>query len=139
VDAQGIIYQADTKFSGGQTYTTASAIDGTTDDVLYQSERFGDFSYNISLPNGSYKVVLKFAEIYAHLYGSDSRVFDVKIEGQTVIKNLDLFAKVGGKYKAYDVTLPVNLTDGVLNMEFKSVVGGAKVSAILVQRLASFP
>jgi hypothetical protein len=43
-----------------------------------------------------------------------------------------LVAKVGPN-KAYDVTLPVRVTDGHLNIKFKSVVDNAKVSAIMVQ------
>jgi hypothetical protein len=36
------------------------------------------------------------------------------MEGQTVLSKLDVIAKVGPK-TAYDVTLPVTLTDGTLN------------------------
>jgi hypothetical protein len=44
----------------------------------------------------------------------------VKIEGIQVISQLDLVAKVGPK-AAYDVTLPVRVTDGKLNIAFRSV------------------
>jgi large repetitive protein len=131
VDKAGIVYQADTLYSGGGTYRTAVSIGGTEDGVLYQSERFGNFAYNIPVPNGSYTVTLKFAEIY-HSY-TGARVFDVKVEGKEVISNLDIYAKVG-KNKAYDVTIPVSVTDGVLNIEFKADVDSAKVGAIAVYR-----
>jgi len=55
----------------------------------------------------------------------------VKIEGKEVVSNLDLVVKAG-KNKAYDLAFPVTVTDGVLNIEFKTDVGSAKVSAILV-------
>ena len=109
---------------------TSSPIDGTTDDVLYQSERWGEFSYNLPLANGDYTVVLKFAEIYWEAVGQ--RVFDVWVEGQKVISNLDIFAKVG-KNRAYDVVLPVSVSDGVLNIQFGKIVNFPKVSAIVVQ------
>jgi hypothetical protein len=80
--------------------------------------------------NGDYLVTLKFAEIYWTQPGQ--RVFNVLMEGVKVISNLDLVAKVGPN-KAYDVTLPVRVTDGHLNIKFKSVVDNAKVSAIMVQ------
>ncbi|MCX5908377.1 MAG: malectin, partial [Deltaproteobacteria bacterium] len=130
-DPKGTVYQADTSFTGGQTYITPAAIAGTSDGTLYQSERFGNFSYNIPVPNGGYLVTLKFAEIYLNYAGG--RIFDVKIEGQKIIGNLDIFAKAG-KNKAYDVMLPVTVTDGVLNIEFITNVGSAKVSAILVTK-----
>ena len=62
--ADGTIYQADTLFSGGSTYKTTATIADTTDDALYQSERYGNFSYNVPVDNGNYVVTLKFAEIY---------------------------------------------------------------------------
>jgi hypothetical protein len=112
-DGQGIIYRGHTQFSTGGAYTTTAAIAGTTDDRLYRSERFGDFSYAIPVANGDYLVTLKFAEIYWTQPGK--RVFDVLMEGVKVISNLDVVAKVGPN-KAYDVTLPVHVTDGKLNI-----------------------
>jgi hypothetical protein len=129
-DGQGIIYRGNTQFSTGGAYTTTAAIAGTTDDPLYQSERCGDFSYAIPVTNGDYLVTLKFAEIWWTQPGQ--RVFNVLMEGVKVISNLDLVAKVGPN-KAYDVTIPVQVTDGQLNIKFKSVVDSAKVSAIMVQ------
>jgi hypothetical protein len=129
-DGQGIIYKGNTQFSTGYPSTTTAAIAGTPDDRLYQSERYGDFSYAIPVANGDYLVTLKFAEIYWTQSGQ--RVFNVLMEGVKVISNLDLVAKVGPD-KAYDVTLPVRVTDGHLNIKFKSVVDNAKVSAIMVQ------
>jgi hypothetical protein len=58
-------------------------------------------------------------------------VFNVAIEGQQVISNLDLVARVGS-FTAYVVTVPVNVQDGALNISFQSVVDNAKVSAIQV-------
>ncbi len=57
-------------------------------------------------------MVLKFAEIYYEAAGE--RVFDVWMEDQKVISNLDIYSQVG-KNRAYDVVLPVRVVDGVLN------------------------
>jgi len=133
-DGSGIVYSADAHYVGGSIYSNAVAIEGTEDDVLYQTERFGSsFSYAVPLPNGTYQVTLQFAEIYAYMSASGKRVFDVSIEGREVVSNLDLFA-ANGKYKAYNVTLPVTLTDGTLNIDFRADVGQAKVNAILVTK-----
>jgi Malectin domain len=43
-----------------RSYAETIAIAGTSDDVLYQSERFGDFSYAIPVAHGDYLVTLKF-------------------------------------------------------------------------------
>ena len=129
-DGQGGVYGADQYFSGGKVATISNPIDGTVDDVLYQSERFGEFSYALPLANGNYTVVLKFAEIYWEAVGQ--RVFDVWMENQMIISNLDIFSQVG-KNRAYDVVLPASVVDGVLNLQFSKTVDLPKVSAIVVQ------
>jgi hypothetical protein len=131
-DKTGVRYSADTYYQGGRTSRkNYSPIAGTEDDTLYKSERYGDFSYAVPMPNGNYVVTLKFAEIYWS--AADRRVFSVKIGGQEVISNLDLFAKVG-KNRAYDVEIPVNVHDGVLRIEFVTIKDNAKVSAISVRK-----
>jgi hypothetical protein len=132
LDPQGMIYQADAYFSGAYTYQTAAGIGGTVDDPLYQSERFGDFSYNIPLENGNYMVTLKFAEIFVHWSGG--RVFDVEIQGQKVLHNFDIYS-LAGKNRAYDITFPANVTAGVLTLGFQTIENNAKLSAILIKGL----
>jgi hypothetical protein len=128
--SDGVDYLADTKYSAGSVYSTVAAIAGTTDDVLYQSERFEKiFSYNIPLPNGTYQVMLMFAEIY-HT-AANQRVFNVAIEGKPVISNLDIWSEVGAK-AAYSENHIVTLTDGVLDIALTSVKDNAKISAIKV-------
>src|SRR5208283_1301507 len=128
-DQTGVGYQADTNYSGGSMASTTAAITGTQDDVLYQTERFGNFSYNIPVANGNYTVTLKVAEIYWNAAGK--RISNVSMQGQQVISNLDIFAKVG-QNAAYDVSIPVTVTNGALNINFTPVVDSAKVSAIEV-------
>lgn len=128
-DSKGTTYLADSKYSGGSVGKTTAAIAGTVDDSIYQTERYGNFSYSIPVANGNYNVTLKFAETYFAAAGK--RVFSVKINGQTVISNLDIYAKAG-KNKAYDVVIPASVTNGMLNVEFVSQVNNAKVSGILV-------
>jgi hypothetical protein len=129
VDAAGKMYDADAYFSSGTIWTTTAAITGTVDDRLYQSERYGDFSYNIPLESGDYEVTLKFAEIT--VTGVGQQIFNVLIEGTTVLSNLDLVAKVGANV-AYDVIIPATVVDGVLNIAFQRVINAPKINAIKV-------
>lgn len=130
----GIAYKADSYYSGGTAKTITPTISGTTDDILYQSYRYGSttagsiFSYNIPVANGTYSVVLKFADNV----GTGKRVFDVKMEGTTVLSNFDIYAKAGNN-TAYDVTIPVSVADGVLNIGFVSKIGSPKINAIVVK------
>lgn len=128
----GVTYQADSKYSGGSVGTTTSTIANTTDDPLYQKDRYGNFSYAVPATNGNYQVTLKFAENYWTAAGK--RIFSVQINGQTVISNLDIYAKVG-KNVAYDVTVPVSVTNGSINIKFVSQTNYAKVNAILVKSM----
>ncbi len=123
----GVVYQPDTYYSGGTAASTTAAISGTWDPTLYQSERYGNFSYNIPLANGNYTVTLKLAEIYWNAAGQ--RIFNVSMQGTQVISNLDIYAQVGNN-AAYDLSFPVSVTNGLLNINFTSVVDYAKVSAI---------
>ncbi|TGE05326.1 FG-GAP-like repeat-containing protein [Hymenobacter fodinae] len=133
------LFAADTAYSPspGNTYSTTMAIAGTQDDALYQTERYGSagqLSYALPLSNGSYQVVLHFAEIYWHNTGE--RLFDVSLEGQKVLDNYDIFSKVGANVATTE-SFAVKVTDGVLNLELSSLAadGGLdqpKLSALEV-------
>ncbi len=132
--ASGIEYVNDEStgwLSDGSPYSVTTAIGGTEDDELYQSERYGDFSYTIPMENGSYDVVFKFAEIYQDNTGT--RIFDVELEGERIIRNLDLIFRTD-KNTAYDVVMPVELTDGELNINLITVTNNAKLSALEIRR-----
>src|SRR5208337_5479834 len=130
----GTNYQADAFYSGGIAASVPGAtITGTTDPTLYLTERYGKtFSYNIPAPNGTYTVILQFAEIYWNQPGQ--RKFNVFVQGNEVITGLDIIASAGGKNIAYDVTFPVTVTNGMLDIDFTTVVDNAKVSAIEILR-----
>jgi len=129
----GIQYVGDASsgwVSGGAAYSTTDTIAGTVDDILYQSERYGNFNYAIPLANGSYDLVLKFAEIYWD--SPKGRLFDVQVEGERVIQNLDIFFRCGND-RAYDVVIPVNLGDASLNIGFITITDNAKLSALEIR------
>jgi len=54
-DVRGRTFDSDAFFSGGETFSLVSDIDGTADDTMYQSQRYGpSFFYDIPLPEGNY-------------------------------------------------------------------------------------
>jgi hypothetical protein len=71
--------------------------------------------YKFDLPNGSYDVELHFAEVYYNQAGV--RVFDIKIEGQVVADNFDIWAAAGGKNRAVTRTFQVTVSDGRLDID----------------------
>ena len=129
VDSRGQTWSADTDFSGGNTASTTQTIGNTSDPTLYQTERWNVFSYTFTVPNGSYNVVLKFAEIYWTSVGQ--RQFNVAINGTTVLTNFDIVAAAGGALKAIDKTFPVTVTNGTVTIQFTpGAADWPKVSAI---------
>jgi hypothetical protein len=154
--SDGTTYVADTNFDGGSTTTAGDAgipsdiqIDGTTDDPLYTSERYGgenggNFGYDIPVSeSGTYEVTLQFAEIYQGVSSNDQtgdqtgdRVFSASIEGQEVLTEYDIYADVG-TLTATDKTYTAEVTDGTLNVDFTASADNAKVSAIKVTKVQS--
>jgi chitodextrinase len=121
-DTAGQVWSADTGFNGGSTVNVSNAISGTTDDSLYQSERWDpdtapELAYAFTVPNGNYTVKLYFAETWNGGQAVGKRVFNVALEGAQVLTNFDIFAQVGG-YAALVKTFQTTVADGQLNINF---------------------
>ncbi|NNE76788.1 MAG: T9SS type A sorting domain-containing protein, partial [Pricia sp.] len=94
----------------------------------YSSIRFSrsqQMGYDIPVPDGEYTVRLHFAEVWFGATGGGSggvgsRVFDVRIEGQLVEDNLDVFAEVGADAELVQ-THTVQVSGGVLDIDFSSL------------------
>jgi hypothetical protein len=118
--------------SGGIQHATGTDIKGTTDDVLYQTNRWGMSAYDVPVgAPGRYVVRLMFAETVFTDPGV--RVFDVLAEGTTVVSRLDLVA-VAGYAVAHDEVREVEVSDGVLNLEFRALADDPMLSALEVTR-----
>lgn len=138
-DTQGIAWFEDQAYSAGGwgwessslVWTGSDPVAGTVDDTLYQSGRwaFANFSYKFSVPNGRYQVRLLFSEPYYTQAGK--RTFDVQIEGQAVLSNLDLFA-VAGHDNAYNRTFNALVSDGQLTVTFVRKIDTPFVNAVEV-------
>jgi hypothetical protein len=103
----------------------------TSDVPLYQTVRYNLSAYHLPATNGPCKVTLKFCE--PHYNASGVRVFDVKLQGRTVLTNLDVFAKVG-KNRALDYTYTnVAVTNGWLDIGFVPRVEFPCIAAIAVE------
>ena len=68
------------------------------------------------MPAGSYQVTLKFAETYWTAAGK--RVFNVLVNGTTVLTNFDIYAAAGAQNKAIDeVFNDIAPTGGVITIQ----------------------
>lgn len=130
---------ADADFSGGGTISHANNIDlsGVTNPAptaVYQTGRTGNFSYTVSgfTAGSSHTVRLHFAETFFSTTGS--RVFNVSINGTTVLTNFDIVAAAGAGNKAVieQFTQPASSTGNYV-ITFSSVTNQSLVSGIEIQ------
>lgn len=132
VSASGYVYQKDRDFVGGNLSSTADEISNTSDDPLYQTERYGTYSYELPVVNGKYRVKLKMVEMYMTANGD--RAFSATVENQSVMDSLDIHALVGHDV-AYDVTAPdLMITDGSISIRLSATVDNGTLSGIEVFR-----
>ena len=143
-DAKGQVWKADTGYNGGTATKIPVIVTGTSDPMLYESGRYNanrssGMNYTFTVPNGQYHVNLYFAETAGEAYyASGVRVFKVKMQGQPVFSNLDIFAEAGAKaalIKGADIVV----TNGSVNIEFDDVIQNAKVNAIEILSGSSGP
>ena len=91
----------------------------TDDEELYQTERWSSEDLHYDLPisvHGKYVLVLKFSEVYFNSPGE--KVFNVKIGKETVISEIDIYAKVG-KARAYDEFIEFEFKDNRIYLKVK--------------------
>ncbi len=169
VTTGGVTWRADsglftpTNSPAERRSTNGPPIANTEDDVLYQTYRGRDTStgtrtltYNIpihsqlNLPAGTLvraNLRLHFAEIYwggalgaPNQPGPGRRVFDIIVEGQTLIDNFDITAAAGGADRAMIIPLNgIEITDGQLTLALKAEVDYAAISAFEIVRAPEPP
>jgi hypothetical protein len=136
-DAEGNGWQADSHWNGGATAYAAVPVAGTADAPLFASERWADaskgtLSYDFDLKPGEYRVRLHFAEPWDIVKGVGKRVFNVRLNGKTILDRFDIFA-AAGYAKAIVKEFPLAITapeGGKAVLEFENVVHEAKIDAI---------
>ncbi len=108
---------------------------GTDDDPLHRSNRLfnrGRGGYRIPLPVGRYRVTLHNSETYFQ-EGREQRVYDVLLEGETVLESHEPLAH--GWATAYEEQFDVEVSDGLLDLEFIPRIENPKICAIEIQRV----
>jgi hypothetical protein len=129
-------FVADVDFNGGGASATGAVIDTSAvtnpaPQAVYQSERFGSFTYTIPgfNPGAPYTVRLHFAEFFWSMAGQ--RVFNVLINGTQVLTNFDIIAAAGAKNKAIVEQFTSNAnSSGQFVIQFVTVKDNAKISGI---------
>ncbi|WP_256012341.1 malectin domain-containing carbohydrate-binding protein [Desertivirga xinjiangensis] len=116
-------------------------IAGTTDWKLFQDFRYGrdKLNYEFPVPDGEYLVELYFNEPWLGTGGGmdckGMRLFDVAVNGEVLIKDLDIWKEVGHD-AALKKTVKVKVKGGLLLISFPEVKSAqAVISAIAIASL----
>ena len=112
-DREGRLWVPDQFVQNGRRRAHRDQAIGTNEPELYQSERFGNFSYAIPVASeATYTLTLYFAEEwFGAPENSDTngpwvgrRVFDVYCNGTYLLHDLDIYKETGGSLKALTKT-----------------------------------
>ncbi|WP_448698352.1 malectin domain-containing carbohydrate-binding protein [Mucilaginibacter sp. AW1-3] len=112
-------------------------IKNTSDWPLFQTFRYGrdKLRYGFPVPDGDYQVELYFAEPWyglSNINATGWRVFDVAVNGKTMLNHVDLFREAGYA-SAIKKVLHVYVNNGHIDIDFPRVASGqAVISAIAI-------
>jgi hypothetical protein len=117
----------------GKPYTIRSAVTGAETNAVsevYKTGLHGMDALSIEIPNGEYAITLHFCEPEGLATGP--RVFDVALQGRTVVERLNIKERVGVN-AVCDVVAPgVRVDDGVLKLAFTRREGEPLISGLIV-------
>jgi hypothetical protein len=130
-DADGVVWIAEQGFADGDIIDRGDdmQIANTKSPALYRTEHYGMTAFSYPVPNGKYIVKLHFAETFDGITAAGERVFSFNVEGKE-FKDFDVFVKAGGPQRAYVETVPVEVTDGKLDITFTSNVENPEINGI---------
>lgn len=145
-------------YVGGRPYTTLSSrgvVPASTDNILmtdnnpvFQTVRSGIEEFRADVPAGEYSVYLYFCELstvepsegLAYNFGNDQArpysesVFDVEVNGRTVIKDCDIYSDVGA-FRPVVRKISVSVAEGEgLSVRFSASKGEPFLNAIRIWR-----
>ncbi len=130
---QGVPSSIRAEIDGGSTvYTSNAPVYETTEDAIYQTERYGrSFAYVFhGLPAGPARLKLGICENRYTRRGE--RVFDVRANGDTIFNDLDILADADpneAHVRVAEITVPA---EGPLRIEFEAEVDNAKVNLLRI-------
>ncbi|GFY97654.1 di-glucose binding protein with Kinesin motor domain-containing protein [Actinidia rufa] len=132
----GTDFVKDSCFTGGDIIRTATKVGDGEAISLYQTARFGNFSYRFkTLERGIYVVDLHLAEIVFTDGHPGMRVFNVYIQEQKAVSCIDIYARVGANKPLVIPDLKTFVSGGGgLSIRFEGVTGNPLVCGISVRK-----
>jgi len=132
-DIGGVPYLRDEDTAGGVAGRIARVL-GAQDSTVYRTFRQGDLQLVHPIDNGIYDITFQFAEPEEIAPGE--RIFDVLVQGVTVIEQLDVKAARDGNSRfALDLTVTgVEVHNGQLKIGFHARAGMPLLNGLVVRR-----
>jgi hypothetical protein len=135
-DVHGNTWNPDEEFATGGNLKLCSKIDaGGLDRNILAGERYGNFSYNIPVSKGTYRLKLYFTESWfgpgrGGGGGVGSRRFDVYADRQPLLLDFDIFREAGHKPIVKEFHGLKTDADGYINLSFVRRANYAAVNAL---------
>lgn len=121
--------------AGFDGYFSGQAIANTEDDEVYRSELWEPVKYQVRVPNGTYRVTLLMAENYYTAAGK--RMFGINVEGNYLVKYLDIFSRVGA-HKALNLSADnVVVKDRILDIHFGAVRDYPLLNGLIIEKISN--
>ncbi|GAA4442860.1 hypothetical protein GCM10023188_43040 [Pontibacter saemangeumensis] len=136
----GNVWEADKSYRKGSIkldkQVVPTPVAATDDDVLYQTylsaaKDRAETSYSIPLEDGSYIVRMHFVENYWS--AEAARLFDISIENQLRLPNLDIYREVGYR-TALVKDFEVSVTGGMLDITFAPSVNRVAIAGLEIYK-----
>ena len=145
--ADGERFGSDQFFKGGEVHVLNTAVfkgatrpprrevAGARDAMVFENYREGAFSYGLPLPNGKWRVLVHTFEppaAAANAGATTRRTFGIRVNGTLRPDAVDPMALAGGAQRAAVVEIPVEVMNGMLQLDFVPGTGPALVAALEV-------
>ncbi len=129
----GIPYGSDNFFTGGRTSGAGGGLFGTSSapiDPHASTWRYGDdFKYAIPVRNGHWKVKVYTVDPPIGTTTPDT-LMAIKVAGKDAVEPFNVLKAAGAKGKGTSKSFEVDVSNGVLDLEFAGTSGPAVVSSI---------
>lgn len=113
-------------------YAATSPIPNLTVGLTHRWGSDTGFVYNFPTGNGQFDIDLIFAEIFPKAQAIGRRIFDIFVEDQLAIENIDVFASQGANVEWTRSVTNATVSDGALSIAFrKGSIENPMVSAII--------
>ncbi|KAJ4784156.1 Kinesin-like protein [Rhynchospora pubera] len=135
-------FSEDLCFEGGDVIETGEPIAGSGNyTALYQSARYGAFSYKIEgIVPGNYFVDLHFAEIVNTFGPKGMRTFDIFVQEEKIVSGLDIFRIVGANRALQIVDIRASVVQNeALLINFQALRGSPIICGIAIRKASALP